>query len=138
MTQFRISGKNAWIIIKIKETNIMLSKIDCFEAFDIHGLIEIKSRSYFAKGEISFTLADLYDLYKDLEHSYKNLQGIAHLCSYFPGELEVFIEFMKNGIVVIRGNYQEQYNYNNILNFTIDSDQSYFLETIQELKKILT
>lgn len=64
MTQFKISGKNGWIIIKFKESNIMLSKIDCFEAFDIHGLIEIKSQSYFAKGEVTFTLGDIYDLYK--------------------------------------------------------------------------
>lgn len=75
--------------------------------------------------------------YIKLEHSYKNLQGTAQLCSFFPGELEVFIDFMKNGIVIIRGNYKGNYSYNNILNFTIDSDQSYFQETIQELKKLL-
>lgn len=136
MIEIKMSGKNGCIVIKFKEHNISFCKIDCYETFDINGFIEINSRSYFTKGKISFTLADIYIFYKDLKNLYNNLQGEAQFCSLFPGELKICIEFFENGSVIIGGSYKESYSYNNILKFNIDSDQSYFQETIQKLERL--
>ncbi|MFB5193261.1 WapI family immunity protein [Alicyclobacillus fastidiosus] len=107
-----------------------------FGGYDVQGTVEIKSGSYYVKGELWFTTAEVYEFYNQLLQCWADLNGTAVFWTC-ETSLKVEVTFNSRGQVTIEGCFKEFAHEENELKFKIQSDQSFFVETIDGLKAIV-
>lgn len=137
MNQIKIEGKQGFIQIKSEKKYGFSNKKSHFGGYDIEGTVEIKTGNYYVLGELWFTTNDMYEFYQALNKCYNTLQGIATFINY-ETSLQIEFEFNNLGQVVIQGYYKEKPYLENVLQFEIESDQSFILATLNELKTFLS
>lgn len=138
MEDFIIRGNEGFIHI-VSETivNENMSGADLWVEFD--GFVEIKCGNFYVeKSNIWFTFAEVNNFYLGLTKLMRELTG--HLIFEDREKDLVFDVEFKRGSVFIKGTchdgiYQGGYRSGNKLDFSISSDQSYFVETINQIKE---
>lgn len=136
VNEFFIKGKEGFIRIELKEVFGFPDLTSNFGGYDVQGRIEIKSGNYYVNGELWFTTGEIYEFHEQLASCYRKLSGVA---TFWTSEtnLKIEIKFDKLGQITIDGYFQEKAYQENKLKFEIESDQSFFEETIKGLKKIV-
>ncbi|WP_139997450.1 hypothetical protein [Paenibacillus paridis] len=137
MKGFVIRGKlGCYLQITLDELFGFPKTTSHFGGYDVKGTVEIKSGSYFVMGELWFSTGEIYLFYNQLVQCYKDLEGVAKFCSS-ETNLEFEIKFRNRGQVFIQGAYKEFESLDNELKFEIESNQSFYLETLEGLREIV-
>ena len=137
MFDFVVRGKNgSFILITIDEAFDFPNSTSHFGGYDVKGMVEIKSGSYYVKGELWFSTGEVYQFYNQLIKCWSDLEGIA---TFINSEVNFKLEvkFNKYGKVIIEGYFKEFAHEDNELKYEIESNQSFFVETIEGLNKIV-
>ncbi|WP_141638407.1 hypothetical protein [Leptospira weilii] len=135
--EFSIAGEQGFIKITIREVFGFPDETSYLGGYDCNCFIEIKSKGYNASGNFWCSTGILYDFYTELSIFYKKLEGTLEFKSP-EYQLEFSLSFDNYGHFVIKGNYDEQGLGENSLIFSIESDQSYLVSTINSLRKIVS
>ena len=137
MNEFKIAGKQGFIRIELNEVYGFPNQTSHLGGYDVKGKIEIKSGNYYVKGaELWFSTGQVYEFFIQLEKCNHNLKGNATF-SESENILKLDLSFNRLGQINIQGHFQELAHQENILQFEIESDQSYLESTIQQLKNIV-
>jgi hypothetical protein len=137
VTEFVLGGKQGCFIRVVLEKVLGFpNHTSHFGGYDVQGAVEIKSGSYYAKGELWFTTGEVYEFYDQLSKCMADLHGTATFWTY-ETNLKVEATFNGRGQVAITGYYKEFAHQDNELKFDIESDQSFFVETMDGLKAIV-
>lgn len=137
MNEFIIKGKQGFIRIGLNEIYGFPNETSYLGGFDVKGIVEIKSGSYFVKNaEIWFSTGQVYEFFTQLQKCYNNLKGFVTF-SESENNLKINLSFNKFGQINIQGYFQEVAHHENILQFEFESEQSYFVSTLHQLKDIV-
>lgn len=136
MNEFVIGGKQGFIRLEIDEV-FGFPYETCFKGgYEVKGKIDIKSGNYFVKGaELWFSTGQIYEFYIDLQKCFKQLSGSINFAP--ESNLKFEMQFNNLGQITIQGYYQELLSEENMLQFEFESEQSFLLSTLEELKKIV-
>ncbi len=133
---FAIKGSDGSIVVSILEVYGFPNETCHWGGYDTKSAIEIKAANYRISGQLYIATGEIFNFYKQLKDCQRTLKGKATLTSY-EGNLSVEFNFDEQGHVQINGNFQEYQHSENELIFELDSDQSYFNETIVQLDAIV-
>ncbi|MDH5597830.1 MAG: hypothetical protein OEY34_01830 [Cyclobacteriaceae bacterium] len=136
MDNFTIKGSDGSITISIDEVFGYPTETCHWGGYDTRSRIDIHVGNYKVVGELYISTGDIFSFYQKLKNCHKNLNGEAYLESY-ENNLRADLTFDQQGHVKISGFYQEYHHAGNKLTFEIDSDQTYFNQTISELASIV-
>jgi hypothetical protein len=136
MNEFTIGGKQGFIRIELQEAIDFPKNTSPFGGYDALGIVEIKSGSYYALGELWFTTGEVYQFYQQLAQCFQELNGKAKFWNY-ESNFKVEIEFGKLGQFIIKGYFKEKQELENELQFEIESEQNYLSSTLSQLKKFV-
>lgn len=131
-----IKGKNGEVIIEIEKI-ISNGEIDRYRGIDIWTIIKIRSGNFTGRGSAIFSSLDIELFYDELIKCYEGLHGAAKLVANSDCFFELNLIFDKYGKVICSGHYDESWESNNQLKFIYESDQTFFKETLIELKAII-
>lgn len=136
VNKFVIKGKEGFIQIGLNEVFGFPDMTSNFGGYDVQGRIEMKSGNYYVDGELCFTTGEIYEFHEQLSRCYRELSGVA---TFWTSEanLKIKVIFNKLGQITIEGFFREKSHQENELKFEMESDQTFFEETIKELKKIV-
>lgn len=132
-----IKGRNGEVIIEILEI-ISDDEIDRFHGKDIWTTLDIRSGNFTGKGSVIFSSLDILSFYNELMICYESLCGSAKLIASRDCHFELDVIFDKHGKVICSGHFDESWESNHQLKFRYQSDQTFFRETLTELKTILS
>ncbi|MCM3630566.1 hypothetical protein M3194_24850 [Paenibacillus glycanilyticus] len=137
LLDFIVRGKQgSFIRITLDEIFGFPTTTSHFGGYDVKGSTEIKSGSYYVNGEVWFSTGDTYEFYNQIVRCYTELDGTAIFCST-EENLKFEVKFYNRGQVVIEGCFQEFAHEDNELKFEFESNQSFFVETLDGLKKVV-
>ncbi|MDF2067623.1 hypothetical protein [Bacillus sp. Cr_A10] len=137
MNEFKIVGKQGFIRIELNEVYGFPNQTSYLGGYDVKGKIEIRSGNYYVKdAELWFSTGQVYEFFIQLQKCNNNLKGNATF-SESENILKLDLSFNRLGQINIQGHFQELAHQENILQFEIESDQSYLESTIQQLKNIV-
>ena len=131
-----IKGNNGKVIIEIVEV-VSIKESDIYHGSDIWTNIKITSGNFSGEGSGIFSSLDIQSFYEELTSCYNKLFGSAKLIAYRDCDFELNLNFDKYGKVTCSGHFDESWESNNSLKFRYESDQTFFEETLSELKEIL-
>jgi hypothetical protein len=135
--EFVVRGKEgSFIQIALDEAFDFPNMTSHFGGYDARGIVEIKSGNYYIKGELWFSTGEIYEFYNRLVRCFTDLQGVATFCTS-EANLKLEVKFNNRGQVVIEGYFKEFAHEYNELKFEIESNQSFFVETLDGLKQIV-
>ncbi|WP_438491564.1 WapI family immunity protein [Paenibacillus sp. IHBB 3054] len=137
MHEFVVRGKKGCFVqITIEEAFDFPNMTSHFGGYDVRGIVEIKSGNYYVKGQLWFSTGEVYQFYDQLIRCMADLDGVAALINS-EVNLKLEVKFNKRGQVIIEGYFKEFAHEGNELIFEIESDQSFFVETLDGLKQIV-
>ncbi|MCM2535008.1 hypothetical protein NDK43_25040 [Neobacillus pocheonensis] len=137
MNEFEIVGKQGFIRIELNEVIGFPNQTSYLGGYDVKGKIEIKSGNYYVKGaELWFSTGQVYEFFNQLQKCYNNLKGSATF-SESENFLKLDLRFNRFGQINIQGYFQEIANQENILQYEFESEQSYLVSTLHQLKNIV-
>lgn len=132
MNEFVLRGKQGCFVrVVLDEVLEFPNQTSHFGGYYVQGTVEIKSGSYYAKGELWFTTGEVYEFYHQLSKCWSELCGTAAFWTY-ETNLKVEASFNNRGQVAITGYYKEFAHQENELKFEMESDQSFFVETTDD------
>jgi len=135
---FELKGKQGFIRIELKEVFGFPKETSYLGGYDVKGKIQIKSGNYYVKdAELWFSTGQIYEFYKQLLKCYEELEGIINFPNTDSSELKLVLEFTGLGKFKIQGIFQEYLSVENFLEFEFESEQSYLISTLAELKEIV-
>ena len=137
MNEFTITGKKGFLRIKLNEVFGFPNQTSYLGGYDVQGKIEIKSGNYYVKdAELWFSTGQIYKFFLELQKCYNHLQGGATF-SGLDNALKMDLNFNRFGQISIEGYFKELPSEENILQFEFESEQSYLVSTLQQLKTIV-
>lgn len=107
-----------------------------WSGYDVRVNLEIKSSGFQVKATMWTSTGEISELYQQLRQCNESIAGNATYASC-EGNLELTAQHDNMGHVTIRGEFSEQNEYRNILNFEFQSDQIYVQTTIHQLDQII-
>ncbi|MFF2157180.1 hypothetical protein ACFVVQ_17970 [Paenibacillus chitinolyticus] len=135
--EFVVRGKEGGFVkIIIEEVYGFPKMTSHFGGYDAKGTVEIKSGNYYVKGELWFTTGEAFQFYSQLLRCWTDLDGVATFTNY-ETNLNLEVKFNNRGQCIIEGYYKEFAHEDNELKFEIESNQSFFVETLDGLKQIV-
>lgn len=137
MHEFILRGKKGCFVqIIIEEVLDFPNMTSHFGGYDARGTVEIKSGNYYVKGQLWFSTGEVYQFYEQLIRCMADLGGVAILMNS-EMNLKLEVKFSKRGQVIIEGYFKEFAHEDNKLFVEIESNQSFFVETLDGLKHII-
>lgn len=136
MNGFTIKGKQGFIRIELQTAIGFPKDTSHFGGYDAEGIVEIKSGNYYVLGELWFTTGEVYEFYKQLDKSYRELKGMAVFWNY-DASMKLEVVFNHLGQVVLQGYFKEKTPMDNELQFEMESDQSFISSTLEDLGKFV-
>jgi hypothetical protein len=134
---FEIAGKQGFIRIELIEVFGFPNETSYLGGYDVKGKIEIKSGNYYVKdSELWFSTGQVYQLLTLLKKCYNDLEG-SFTFSDSENNLKIDLNFNNFGQINIQGYFQEFTHQENILQFEFESEQSYLVSTLHQLKIIV-
>ena len=136
MNGFCINGHDGFVEIKFDEVLGFPNTTTYLGGYDVRGNVNLKSKGFTATGELWFSTGEIYHLYESLNKMYRTLEGVVEFSNADGRNLHLIIQFEKSGKFKIAAVYQESYEVDNVLHIELISDQSFLVETLQQLKSI--
>jgi len=137
MHEFVLRGKEgSFAQITIEEVFGFPNMTSHFGGYDARGTVEIKSGNYYVKGELWFSTGEAYQFYNQLVRCWADLDGVATFINH-EANLNLEVKFNNRGQCAIVGYFKEFAHEDNELKFEIESNQSFFVETLDGLKKVV-
>jgi|ERR1035437_1175800 hypothetical protein len=133
--EFFLKGENGHLHLKIMNVYNFPDKTCYWGGYDTNSIIEINSSNYSVRGYVSISTGEIYNFYVKFKDCYEKLAGEAYLRSY-EQNLELKVVFDGFGHAKIQGRFKENHSLNNILEFTILTDQTYLKQTLISLEAI--
>lgn len=131
-------GNTAHIKLKINEIYGFPDEESFRGGYDICCDLEIVCGNYRVRsGNYISSTGAMKAFYNELLTCYKSLNGEATYKVYCPENDFVFNVMFNQGSVKVIGRYQDDLIIKNILSFEFKSDQSYFAEVLNDLKKVI-
>jgi hypothetical protein len=103
--------------------------------YDTESTIEIWCGGYRVKGILYISTGEIFNFYEQLKSAYKFLSGSASLSTY-EREFEMKLSFCERGRFEVNGRYQEKLNIATELKFVMAADQTYIMQTLEDLQRI--
>ncbi|TCZ79319.1 hypothetical protein E0485_05495 [Paenibacillus albiflavus] len=136
MDYFLIKGEEKeQIKVSLNEVYGFPDTTSPFGGYDVRWIVEITSGNYYTTGELWYTTGEISLFYEGLLKAYKNCSGILQYITY-ETNLEISLEFIKLGKLEVKGRYKERFDKDNELIFCFETNQSYLIETIEQLQQI--
>jgi len=135
MLAFRMTGIDELIELTIDEVWGFPNETSYGGGYGAKGILSIRAGDYFVSAAHYFTTGELYWFLIALKQGYDTLSGEAVL-ENTERELELKCEFNKLGHVIASGKFQAIPSVNNILSFTIKTDQTQVKDSIANLQTV--
>lgn len=105
--------------------------------YDTIGVLEIRAGGYHVISERYFSATGaLYRFIEELKICYETLDGKAIYKLQLENDLIFTISMVGRGRAIIKGEYQERPDIQNILKFEIETDQTFFPAIIKSVEKL--
>jgi len=138
MYEFFLRGnQGCFVSITIDEVFGFPNLTSHFGGYDVRGSVEIKSGNYYVKGELWFSTGEIYEFYNQLARRFTDIKGVASFCTT-EANLKLEVTFGHRGQVLIEGYFKEFAHKDNELKFEIESNQSFFEETLEGLREFVS
>lgn len=136
MEKFSIKGENGnYIKFSFQEVYGFPETTSHWGGYEVRANLEIKSGNFSVNSTLWVSTGEIYNFFKSLEDSNKNLNGKIKFENY-ERNLEFTVAYTELGHTILEGIYSELGQFENELKFEFSSDQSYLTGTIEELKLI--
>jgi len=139
MTAFTLGGSNGSISLEIGEVFGFPGETAYGGGYGAHGLLQIRVQTcagtWTVDADHFFTTGELNRFEKDLARCYETLGGTATL-ENCENELELTLSVGKTGHATITGKFQELSEFENVLHFQIESDQTYIPKALSQLHRV--
>ncbi|WP_375415702.1 hypothetical protein [uncultured Hymenobacter sp.] len=136
MSSFSIKGSSGFIKISIEKVHGFPEETSYFGGYDTTSKLKLKSTSFSVNSVLWLSTGNIYTFYKELESAQCALSGIAKFSSS-EGNLDFAVSYNELGHVSITGEFRDNCQERNILQFEILSDQSYLERSLVKLKRIV-
>ena len=136
MESFILKGENGYIKIGLEQVFDFPNTTCNWGGYDAIAKIEIKSGNFNVNSSFYTSTGEIYLFYKSLKESNTYLSGQVTYKNYEENTL-ITLTYNNIGQVVIEGTFSELNQFNNKLDFEINSDQSYIKYTINDLENII-
>ena len=136
MDSFSIKGSSGFIKIKIDEAYGFPNETSVFGGYDTRSKLKLKSTGFSVDSILWVSTGNIYDFYKELEATQRDLRGIARFTSY-ENNLSFEISYNEIGHVSISGEFQDNCVEENVLKFEILTDQSYLNRSLGKLRQMV-
>lgn len=134
MKGFCLKGYNG---DKIKLEINKISEYPEDDGYYFNAILSIDTSCYSVRCDnYSFSTGALYRFADELRKCHESLEGKANYNMYWEPSLSFTLTMEKCGHAVVRGTFQEIPSKQNILEFEIETDQSYLLSVIQNIDKL--
>jgi len=135
MRAFRITGIDELIELTIDEVWGFPNETSYGGGYGAKGILSIRAGEYAVSAVHYFTTGELYRFLIALKQGYDTLTGKAVL-ENTEKELELKCEFNKLGHVIASGKFQAVSSINNVLLFSIKTDQTQVKDSITSLQAV--
>ena len=134
MYSFCLKGKKGKIEITIKKVYCFPDQTSFKGGYDCLISINIDLGVYKVSSQIHSATGEIFSFYENLKTCHESLNGSAEFITH-ERNLEFTVTYV-SGKVNIKGQHQNDLNQDTFLHFEIESDQSYFHESLEELESI--
>lgn len=135
MDEFILKGGSDFLKISFQEVFGFPKVTSHFGGYDTKNTIEIISGDFSVKSTIWMTTGEIFEFYEKLVKCNDLIEGSIDFANY-EHNLELNIQYDKAGHVTIKGTFNAQTEFDNLLKFHFVSDQSYIQSTLQQLRVI--
>lgn len=133
---FCLNGENGKIEVTINE--VLFSHKSIESGYDFKGNLDICIGSYKVHCNDFYSSTGTLDrLLTSLEICYNSLEGSAEYKRYYEEDLEFILNMTQNGHAIVNGTFREYPHLSNMLTFEMNTDQTFILDIINELKKVI-
>jgi hypothetical protein len=103
--------------------------------YNARGTVAIDCGAYHVHGPLRFSTGEVWQFYSQLRTAYEALTGQARFCSGPEGNLDFTLRFTSRGHWTVNGLYEELHapHRSMRLEFALESDQSYLVDTLAQL-----
>ncbi|MBD5632176.1 MAG: hypothetical protein HDP34_02980 [Clostridia bacterium] len=136
---FEINGTNGEVIrLEITEVYGFPNETSFRGGYDVKCSLEIACGIYSTKTDCYYSSTGaICEFYNQLKQCYDTLNGKAHYEVYCAENDLIFEVLFDSGKAQVKGKYQDEPMTKNVLHFEFLCDQSYFNETLTDLKKAI-
>ncbi len=133
MDTFTIKGEADYVKITFDEVYGFPNTTSPWGGYDTRSTLEIKSGNFSVKSTLWTSTGEIFEFFQQLKDCNNKLAGTATYNSY-EGNLHISASYDNLGHVNISGNFSEQNQFDNELQFEFHTDQSFIKYTIEELE----
>jgi hypothetical protein len=132
---FELRSDSDFISISFDEVYGFPSKTFYTGGYELEAALEIKSGCYQVKTKYFTSTGEIYGFFLELKECHQQVSGSAKYSSS-EGNFKFETRYDDLGHVTIKGSFQEDFMYDNILEFEIISDQTFMKYTLDSLERI--
>ena len=136
MNSFSIKGSSGFIKIKIEEVYGYPNETSVFGGYDTRSKLRLKSTGFSVNSILWVSTGDIFNFYKELEATQRDLRGTASFNSY-ENNLSFKICYNTVGHMSIVGEFRDNCEESNVLKFEILTDQSYLNRSLGKLRQMV-
>ena len=135
--QFALRGEAGnYISFLLTEVYGFPAKTSFLGGYEVRATADIKVGTFRAKADFATSTGEFYQLFQDLTSCNERLAGSVQYTS-FERELEVTAQYDVFGNVGILGIFQPSSQSGTLLEFVMQSDQTFVKETLIQLEKLV-
>ena len=135
---FTLEGYNGKIELYITEVFGFPNERSFNNSYDIRGRLIIETGCYKVDYDnYYFSTKTLGNFLVGLESCYESLSGIADYIDDYEQDLIINLEMKTSGHAKVTGSFQANLALGNKLKFEMETDQSYFIYTINDIRNIM-
>jgi len=132
---FTIQGEADYIKFTYVEVFDFPDKTCHWGGYDSRVVLEIKSRNFYVKETFYTSTGELFEFAEELKVANEKIKGTVQFRSY-EGNLEFSLAYDSHGHIAIKGQFSDQNECSNELQFEFNSDQSFLNNTLNEISLI--
>ncbi len=132
--EIRVAGD--FIRLWIEEMSGFPDHTSYLGGYDAHGVVDIKCGPYRVHDSLWFSTGEVWQFYTELQKAYNDLAGQARFRSD-EENLDFTLAFTGRGHFVIAGVYRQYFSNNTLLQFEIESEQSYLIKPLAQLAAVV-
>lgn len=135
-TIFCLRGDDGKICLELNKIFGFPDETSIEGGYDIICTVTIDAGAYHVKATPYYSVTEpVFRFCKRLENCYNTLEGTASYALTYENDLTFDVRMLPRGKAVIVGTFQADCSRENILQFEINTDQSYFKSAIDEIKE---
>lgn len=135
-TIFCLRGDDGEICLELNKIFGFPDETSIEGGYDIACVVTIEAGPYRVAVQNYFAATEpIFRFCKELKNCYSTLQGKAVYALTYETDLGFEVQMLSGGHAVISGSFQADCSRENILQFEINTDQSYFKSAINEIEE---